>query len=161
MYQYQVSFGEAVKRAFSQYCKFTGRASRSEFWWFYLFQLITNYAIIFLIAYLLVPGFYLMNPYILDAPMAIVGWLIFYGWDLFLLLPSLGLTVRRLHDTGHSAWNLLWVLLPLIGTIILLVYFCSRSQPFDNKYGRVPNLRPMPGNPNGMPPYDNSSFNNF
>ncbi len=43
--------------------------------------------------------------------------------------------VRRLHDTGRSAWNLLWLFLPFIGYIILLVYYCQDSQAGTNKYG--------------------------
>lgn len=61
-------------------------------------------------------------------------------FGLVCFLPDLGLTFRRLHDAGHSGWNILWNLLPIIGQIILLVYFCQQSQPMENKYGPVPNM---------------------
>ncbi|MDE6717357.1 MAG: DUF805 domain-containing protein [Muribaculaceae bacterium] len=128
MYQYPVPFGEAIRRAFNNYCVFTGRASRSEYWWFVLFTAIVGWAI----------GIILGLPLGSDS-------FIYQGvsglWGLFIFLPSLGLCFRRLHDTGRSGWNILWALLPFIGTIILIVYFCQNSQMSDNQYGPVPNLR--------------------
>ncbi len=56
-------------------------------------------------------------------------------FDLIFLLPCLAVWVRRLHDTGRSAWNILWVLLPIIGWIVLFVYACLDSQKGSNKYG--------------------------
>lgn len=122
MYQYQVSFGDAIKRAFSNYCDFNGRASRSEYWWWTLFCFIVSVAIniIFIKAH---------------TAESVVSSL----WGLATLLPSLGLLFRRLHDTGRSGWNVLWALLPLVGAIILIVYCCQPSQPEENPYGPVPN----------------------
>lgn len=60
--------------------------------------------------------------------------------SLALFLPSLGLGVRRLHDINRSGWWLLLGLLPVIGTIILIVWFCKESQMTDNQYGPVPHL---------------------
>lgn len=164
MYQYKVSFSEAVRRALSQYCKFSGRASRSEYWWFSLFEFISTYALAFLLGFLLVPGFFFENAFVFDTSMGIVAMCVFYGWELFLILPSLAICVRRLHDTGHSGWNLLWGLLPVIGSIILLVYYCTHSQMSENKYGPIPNLMYDDGK-NGFPPYGNqpqnkNTFNN-
>lgn len=133
MNQYQVSFGSAISRALSQYCCFTGRASRSEYWWWALFVFLIGMAfgvlqIIFLTA---------------DGPGSTMGklfdWLEWI-WEIAVFLPSLGLTFRRLHDTGHSGWNICWGLLPVIGWIILLVYYCKPSEMQDNEYGQVPNV---------------------
>lgn len=124
MFQYQVSFDEAIRRAFQKYCCFTGRASRSEYWWFALFNVILG-VIIGIIG--IVAG-------------QDVEKFLQYIVQIALFLPGLGLCFRRLHDTGRSAWNLFWWILPIVGWIILIVYFCQESQPQDNKYGPIPNL---------------------
>lgn len=129
MYQYQVSFGEAISRAFSNYCNFSGRSSRSEYWWFWLFNL-------------LVAG--VLSAFGGGADEGSVASWWFNGlasvYGLAVLLPSLGLAVRRLHDTGRSAWNLLWALLPLVGAIVLIVFYCQASEPYPNRFGEVPNM---------------------
>lgn len=136
MYQYQVSFGDAINRAFSQYCNFYGRASRSEFWWFYLFTLIIGWA-------LGVPGAIMNFKVIMDGgiPVTNIFTILANIANLVMLLPSLGLTFRRLHDTGRSGWNICWSLLPIVGWIILIVYLCQESQMAPNKYGPVPNIK--------------------
>ncbi len=123
MYQRKVSFMEAIVSAMtSNYCRFSGRASRSEFWWFWLFSWI----------------------------LAVVVSLIFSSSEtgnliassvvsLILLLPTLGLCVRRLHDIGKSGWCLLIGLIPLVGAIILIVWYCNPSIQEANQYGPVPN----------------------
>lgn len=137
MWQYQVSFGEAIKRAFSNYCNFRGRASRSEYWWFFLFTFLVS-------AVLGVPGYVAVFKNALAGSTdvsAFSGWSsLSYLWALVVFLPSFGLLFRRLHDSGRSGWNWLWSFLPFIGAIILLVYLCTESQPFPNKYGDVPNM---------------------
>lgn len=144
MNQYMVSFGEAVRRAFSQYCKFTGRASRSEFWWFYLFELIVGCIIMFLCG-----GTSIISD-TWDAAMhgGTETSVIFSGtygvvsniWNLVILLPSLGLFWRRLHDAGHSGWWCLIGFIPFAGAIVLLLFMCQSSQSSENKYGPVPNI---------------------
>ena len=134
MYQYQVSFGEAVTRAFANYCNFEGRASRSEFWWFYLFNIIIIFALSFfqgLFAGAL--GF--------DSGMSNLFRALEFGYGLGVFLPQLGLCVRRLHDIGKSGWYLLIGLIPLVGAIVLLVYYCKDSEMYDNQYGPVPNMK--------------------
>ena len=59
--------------------------------------------------------------------------------SLALLLPGLGLCVRRLHDVGKNGWFLLLALLPIIGWIILLIWYVKPSEPMPNQYGVVPN----------------------
>ena len=151
MYQYQVSFGEAVSRAFSKYCDFTGRASRSEFWYFYLLNFIVSIGIAFVS---LIFGYKSLTAY----------YILTILWGLITLLPYLGLMVRRLHDTGRSGVNLLWAFLPIAGPIVLLVFFCQDSQMFPNRFGDVPNLKDNNRNPNGgypQNPYNNQNPNNW
>lgn len=59
-------------------------------------------------------------------------------YSLFVLLPSLAVLFRRLHDTGHSGWAILYFLIPLAGPIILLVFLCQDSYPAENNYGPNP-----------------------
>lgn len=137
MYQYQVSFGEAISRGFKNYCNFTGRASRSEYWWWYLFTVIVSWI--------------LGGPYIFTTFQNMVGGIMdtsfsFWSlladcWVIFIFLPSFGLLFRRLHDTGRSGWWWLLGFIPLIGTIILIIWLCQASQPGDNRYGAEPNIR--------------------
>ncbi|WP_405870400.1 MULTISPECIES: DUF805 domain-containing protein [unclassified Streptomyces] len=108
-------FIEALKK----YAVFSGRARRKEYWMFALFTAII-YAVLIGI------GFAIKAPVIA---------LVFY---VAILLPSLAVGVRRLHDTGRSGWWLLFGLVPLAGPITLLVFTCSDSQPGVNQYGPNP-----------------------
>lgn len=122
MYQRQLTFGEAVKLALTvNYCNFNGRSSRSEYWWFCLFTFIIG-AILSLFS-----G-------------STAGTVISAVVNLALLLPSLGLCVRRMHDIDKSGWWVLINLIPLVGWIIFIVWAVKDSQPTPNQYGPVPNL---------------------
>lgn len=109
----------AVKTCLSKYVGFGGRAGRSEFWWFFLFYLIA--AVVALS---------------IDAS-ARGGGIIYAIVVLGLVLPLLSAEFRRLHDTGHSGWWLFITLIPLIGTIWLLVLLASRGDQAPNKYGNT------------------------
>lgn len=122
MFQRQIPFGEAVTRALTvNYCNFSGRSSRSEYWWFILFDFLIGLVINMI-----------FSSTFAEILSSLVG--------LAFLLPSLGLAVRRLHDIGKSGWWCLLVFIPLIGQILLIIWFCQASQPFDNQYGPVPNI---------------------
>lgn len=123
MQQYQVSFGDAIQRAFNKYCCFTGRASRSEYWWWILFTSLVGFGFGFL-TFTVSEAF----EYLSDIA------------SLAFLLPGLGLVWRRLHDINRSGANLLWAFLPIIGWVILLIYLTKESDPYDNQYGPVPNM---------------------
>jgi uncharacterized membrane protein YhaH (DUF805 family) len=102
------------------YVGFYGRASRKEYWMFILFNFI--FALILSIVENAIG-----LPYVLTT--------IYY---LALLLPSLAVSIRRLHDTGRSGWWVLISLIPLIGSIILIVFFCLESQETKNQHGPNP-----------------------
>ena len=124
MYQRQVSFGEAVNRAIAQnYCNFSGRSSRSEYWWYVLFTAIISCGVS-----LIFSG----N----QTTMSIISGIV----NLVLLLPGLGLCVRRLHDTNRSGWWILIGFIPVVGWILLIVWFCQDRQRGPNQYGPEPNL---------------------
>ena len=124
MYQRQVNIQEAVGKALKvNYCNFSGRASRSEFWWFQLFAFIIG---------IVVEIAFCWDQNVMSIACGLVG--------LALLLPSLGLCVRRLHDIGKCGWWIFLSLIPVIGGIILLIWYCKDSQMETNEYGPVPNL---------------------
>jgi uncharacterized membrane protein YhaH (DUF805 family) len=117
-----MNFSTSVKTCFSKYATFSGRASRSEYWYFYLF---TN-----LIAFLISFFGSLISSEIASGLVGLIS--------LFFLLPSFAVFVRRLHDIGKSGWNWLLALIPLIGFIILLVFLCQASEENENKWGEKP-----------------------
>ena len=108
-----VGFLEAVKLAFQHYADFKGRARRSEYWWFTLFNIIVGSVI--------------------GAIAPESAWI----WSLVILVPTLALLVRRLHDAGKSGWFYLWMFLPLAGHIIVLIQLLKDSGP-DNQWGPNP-----------------------
>lgn len=162
-----MTFTDAVRSVFSRYAGFSGRARRSEYWYFYLFTVLVSIAASIADA--------LLRP-LVAGENGVVGALA----SLVLLLPGLAVTVRRLHDTGRRGW---WVLLPLaptllvlvgvvwlvLGTVLgggvgaalalvvigcllmlaatvtLLVFMCLDSDPGPNRYGPSPKEPPFPG----------------
>lgn len=125
MYQQQVSFTDAIKRAFNNYCNFNERASRSEYWWFILFTGIVSYILIGIGA--VIGGQY-------------TGTILNGIWGLITLLPTLGLVWRRLHDTGRAGGYYFIGLIPIVGTIIVIVWLCQPSQQGPNRFGDQPNM---------------------
>ncbi|MCK7594540.1 DUF805 domain-containing protein [Pseudomarimonas salicorniae] len=108
-----------------KYAVFSGRARRKEYWMFVLFNII--------IAFVLgiIDGVLGLTT---EGGMGILGGL----YSLAVLLPSIAVGVRRLHDTGRTGWWLLIAFIPLIGAIVLIVFFVLDSQPGSNEYGPNP-----------------------
>ncbi len=119
-----VGFGGAISRGFGKYVDFTGRAPRSEYWFWHLFYWLAVIVLVALDAVIAMAGLHL-------AVFTALG-------TLALLLPTLAVTVRRLHDTDHSGWMILITLIPLIGTIIFLVFMCKRGTAGPNRFGQDP-----------------------
>lgn len=107
-----VSFGEAIKLYFINYANFTGRSTKGEYWWAFLFNFLVSLA---------------------TAWIPVIGQLIALG----LLIPGLSVGIRRLHDTGKSWVYILMGLIPLAGFIIIIVQYCKDSD-VDNKWGPAP-----------------------
>jgi uncharacterized membrane protein YhaH (DUF805 family) len=164
---YGIGFGAAIKRFFSKYATFTGRASRGEYWWAYLFYII----IVGVLYGIFIAGIVVASTAASSSgttPQLGGG---FYAGSsllsLFLLgtiVPYLAVTVRRLHDAGHSGWFVLLGLIPAVGGIILIVLLASATNPvvaemygpprsqggYGAAYGQLPQ-QPY-GQP--QPPYD-------
>lgn len=102
-----------------KYAVFHGRARRKELWMFVLFNIIISYVLMFVLRAV---GLYFLTSL----------------YSLAVLLPSIGVEIRRLHDIGKSGWWLFIVLVPLVGWILLLVWFCKDSDPGENAYGPNP-----------------------
>ncbi|MDV6331819.1 DUF805 domain-containing protein [Asticcacaulis sp. 201] len=120
-----MTFAEAIKSGFKNYVKFTGRASRSEYWWFQLFYILC----------LIIPASLMMGE--ITSGSAGLGTTLYYILVLAFLLPGLGLAFRRLHDTNRSAWWLLLSFVPF-GGIAILVFLCLPGTSGPNKYGAGP-----------------------
>ena len=111
------------------YLDFSGRATRSEYWWF---QLALGVGMMMLMMVFMGAGMAVGGD--IGAILAIIP---FLGY-LAIFLPLLAVSVRRLHDLGKSGWMLLLGLIPFVGSILLLVWFVSDGEPQDNQYGPVP-----------------------
>lgn len=109
------------------YANFNGRARRKEYWMFTLFNIIA------VIAITIVAGILGSISDTLGSIMAIV----YLIYVVAVFIPSIAVTVRRLHDTDKSAWWLLLILVP-IASIVLIVFLCLDSTPADNQYGPNP-----------------------
>ncbi len=121
-----LGFGEAVGACLRQYGTFSGRAQRSEYWWWALFNLLV------FVAVGLSRGVVGADATAVDVVAVIAG--------LALLLPNLAVTVRRLHDVDRSGWWILINFVPVVGSIILLVFAMLPGTPGENRFG----LAPMP-----------------
>ena len=114
--------------ALYKYAVFSGRARRKEYW---LFMLL--YFIAMVVAGLfddLVVG----ERVAFDPTMGVFSWIVFLG----LLIPSIAVSVRRLHDKNLRGWWVLLFLIPLIGTIALFILYCMRGTDGDNRFGADP-----------------------
>jgi uncharacterized membrane protein YhaH (DUF805 family) len=114
-------------KVLSNYANFEGRARRKEYWMFFLFNLIVAVVIGFITGY--IGGVLGMGTSISNAASLI--------YNLAIFLPSLGVAIRRMHDTGRSGW---WILLPFAN----LVFLCFDSEPGTNKYGPNPKMIEAP-----------------
>ena len=99
-----MTFQESIKVCFSKYADFSGRATRPEYWWFFLFLVLASLVLS------------MISPVLSGL------------FSLGMLLPSIAVATRRLHDTNRSGWWQLLVLLPLVGFIVLLVFLAQDTK---------------------------------
>ncbi|MFY9892881.1 MAG: DUF805 domain-containing protein [Xanthobacteraceae bacterium] len=114
-----MNFGQAISSGFSNYVNFSDRAIRSEYWYWVLFVCLAE-----------------VVTSIIDYA---IGFQVTTGlFGLAVILPGLAVSVRRLHDLDRTGWWLLLGFIPLIGSIILIVWFCTRGTPGPNRFGPDP-----------------------
>lgn len=108
-------FVSAVKIALSRYADFTGRSTRAEYWWFFLFNFIVSLAL---------------------------GWIPFIGWavSVALLVPTLAVSWRRMHDIGKGGGWWFINFIPLVGTIVWIVWCCKPGESAANRFGEAPQV---------------------
>ena len=126
-----MSFGTALRAFWSNYRNFKGRARRSEYWFIQLFLVATNLAAA-VIDLALMDGD--VDRFIANGGGGIVGLI----WILATIVPALAVLVRRLHDTNRSGWWALIGLVPIIGTIAILIFTVTDSTQGENRYGASP-----------------------
>jgi len=114
-----------------RFAQFDGRSRRAEYWLFLLFTILAD------IVALLLGGLF-DNPPSPDAQPEMIAYAIL---SLALLLPSLGVAVRRLHDTNRSGWWYLLIFLPIIGGIIILIFMLTPGVRGPNRYGPDPKAK--------------------
>ena len=115
-----MKFWQSISVCFSKYANFDDRASRSEYWWFYLFCLLLQFGlgILGVIAWGGSEGFDILS--------GIAG--------LIIVIPHIAVAARRLHDTGKSGWRMLWVI-TVIGIIPVIIWCCTEGTKEANEYG--------------------------
>jgi uncharacterized membrane protein YhaH (DUF805 family) len=109
-----------------KYAVFSGRARRREYWFFVLFNILISIALGLVDL--------AIGTFDEDSGIGLLGGI----YALAVLLPSIAVAVRRLHDTGRSGWWFLLVLIPLVGPLVLLVFMLFDSEPGTNQYGDNP-----------------------
>jgi uncharacterized membrane protein YhaH (DUF805 family) len=124
-----MGFGQAISAGFSNYVNFSGRASRSEYWYWILFIIIAD----------IVAG-------IIDS---VLGIQIVTGlFGLVTIIPNIAIAIRRLHDLDRTGWWILLGFIPLIGWIILLIWYVTKGTDGPNRFGPDPLATlAMPGAP--------------
>lgn len=138
---------EAVKKVYlKNYFNFSGRASRSEFWWAFLAECLISMILYFLFNIVSILGLIIYHPVgseygfvtllriaVVNAPVVIIF--------LALLMPALGVTVRRLHDIDKSGWCWLVGCVPVIGWVLMAYWLVQPSEMGENRYGKVPEVQ--------------------
>jgi len=118
--------------AWKKYADFSGRSRRREYWIFTLFNTLAMLVLAFVDS--------MTGAFSRDAGIGVLSGI--YGLAVF--IPGLAVLVRRLHDTGKSAWWCLILLIPLIGPIVILVFSVTAGDAGDNAYGPDPKASPSP-----------------
>ncbi len=149
-----LTLSQAVKSVLKEnYCNFTGRARRSEYWNFFLFTMILSFIVNFGINIL-------AAVFGIKSGLVFIPLIIVFGFFIYLFIPGLAVTVRRLHDTGRSGLYYFIGLIPFVGGIILIIILLEDSQPNTNMYGPSNkyvsnNINPILAQGNYIPPQGN------
>ena len=150
-----MGFQEAIRNVFDNYANFNGRARRSEYWYFSLFTFLVGLV------------FSTLRTVAGDG---VIGSILIGAYSLFslaVLVPGLAVSWRRLHDIRKSGAYIFIALIPLVGPILLLIWFCQEGDRGPNQYGPDPKggiggtRYPGGAYDAGANSYDNDNWNNF
>jgi len=114
-----MGFGQAISAGFSNYVNFSGRACRSEYWYWILFIIIAD-----------------IVAAIIDQALGIQ--LVTGLFGLVTIIPNIAIAIRRLHDLDRTGWWILLGFIPLIGWIILLIWYVTKGTDGPNRFGPDP-----------------------
>ena len=148
-----LTLSQAVKSVLKEnYCNFSGRARRSEYWNFFLFNVILGFILYFVI--------FIFVALFKDSFITLIPLILFFAFLIYCLIPGLAVMVRRLHDTGRSGLYYFVVFIPFVGEILLLIFLLEDSQPNTNMYGPSNkyvsnNINPILAQGNYLPPQGN------
>lgn len=140
---YGASIGQAVRRFWKKYATFTGRASRAEFWWWYLVSTLVS--VVLNAINRLFAGPQPVAPVAQEQLGSYFSEVMAYSfrssalalvWGVVTLVGMIALSTRRLHDTNRSGWWYLLVFIPIIGAIVLIVFWASAPKPEGQRYDR-------------------------
>lgn len=150
---YGIGFVPAVKRALKKYATFTGRASRGEFWWWFLANTIIG-----TVLYALTFGLGMATATKPGQVIGPGGWAftaLLAIWGLAIIVPHIAVCVRRLHDAGYSGW---FYLFSIVGLGIVPLVLCAlETSPNAGKYGPpYPDYAPQPDQQQGYPQQPNA-----
>jgi len=127
-----MTFTQSIKTVLAKFATFDGRAMRSEYWWFALFALLVSIPLNFVDQLLVAPA--LGYESFQEATPQFLSWL----FSLAILLPSIAVAVRRMHDLNKSGWWVLIAFIPILGILLILYWFVQRGTVGGNQYGPDP-----------------------
>jgi len=123
-----MGFGDAVRAVIAKYAVFQGRARRAELWYWILAIMVAEIAIAIIGGVLSA----------VSDSLAVVSLLLYCALLVGIIVPSIAVAVRRLHDTGRSGWWYFIAVVPLVGPILLIVWYCTPGTPGSNAFGSDP-----------------------
>ena len=130
-----MNFTDAVKAYFLKWNDFRSRSSRSEYWWATLFVTLASFPLGFIIGF--VTTFLFLIAGFSDTTMEIMLAIVMLPVQIFIIIASTCLVIRRLHDVDKSGWWYL-IIFTIIGMIPLLIWYCSKGTDGDNRFGKDP-----------------------
>ena len=130
-----MNFTDAVKAYFLKWNDFRSRSSRSEYWWATLFVTLASFPVGFIIGYVI--AILSLTAGFSETTMEIVVGIVMLPIQIFIIIASTCLVIRRLHDVDKSGWWYL-IIFTIIGIIPLLIWYCSKGTNGDNRFGKDP-----------------------
>jgi uncharacterized membrane protein YhaH (DUF805 family) len=130
-----MSFTNAVKAYFLKWNDFRSRSSRSEYWWATLFVTLAGFPLGFIVGFVI--GFLSVTAGFSETTMENVLAIVILPVQIFIIISSTCLVIRRLHDVDRSGWWYL-IIFTIVGMIPLLIWYCTKGTEGDNRFGKDP-----------------------